>query len=298
MSVFTINVQDLPIELELTKSSGTIFITPAEQGRSTITYTKDDKPVFTANIKSIFICNPSESKDFFEIVFQYNSGSDSGSNIVYIQVPVKTGNVSPKFINPEFTEFIEDATGTSTTFRSNLSELINAIPDTKLYSNNDLTTNVIKTSMMYLNVTIPTTGLLKYDVPTDISLNSATTVKIKTIAPPLNFRKTSEYDSESKDPSRTKPITVYYHNNTEKPNSNNPDNLTHEIKVNLSTYTGLMIFSIVVGFIIATAYIIIIMIPDSKLHIIKPPRVNGGGRWSLQKTWNNISHQLSKILSR
>jgi hypothetical protein len=228
-------------------------------------------------------------------VFEYNN---SGSNTVYIQVPVKTGNVSPTFINHEFTEFIEDATGTSNPFRSNLSELINALPDTKLYSNpKNRNPNVIKTSMMYLNVSIPT-GLVTNGVPTDKPLDSATPVKIKTIAPPLNFRKTSAYDPESKDPSRTKPITVYYHNNTEKPNSDNPDNLTHEIKVNLSTYTGLMIFCIVVGFIIATAYVIIIMIPDSKLHIIKPPRVNGGGGWSLQKTWTNISHQFSKILSR
>ena len=294
MSVFTITVQDLPIKL--TNSSGTISIPPAEQERSTITYTTTNNTEFTAKINNIYICKPPTGSTIadFEIVFEYSDNS----NTVYIQVPVKTGNVSPKFINPEFTEFIEDATGTSKPFRSNLSELINALPDTKLYSDTaNRTTNVIKTDMMYLNVTIPT-GLVTNNVPSNKTLDSTTPVKIKTIAPPLNFHKTNHYDPESKDPSRTKPITVYYHYNREEQNSDNPENLTSEIKENLRTYTGLMICCIVVGFIIATAYVIIIMIPDSKLHITKQPRVNGGGGWSLQKTWTNISHQFSKILSR
>ena len=287
MSSFTINVQDYPISSQ--NNQGTIVV--SEPDRSQV-IDPDGKIYKIATIRFIDSLDSTQS---FNIVVQHSDDPTNPTKNLYIQIPVKLGNVSKQFINPEFTEFIEDANATgSKPFQFNVSELFNALPNDHFLfatSNNEY---LIKTSVVYLNVPMPTTTTSTIDLRGFVPL-ATTTVTIKTKAPPLSFRlssKTTEANPDSKDPSRTIPITIYENNNKDVKNDTNPDNIHPNIISNLNTYTGLIIFCIVVGFIIVTAYIILIMIPDSKLHIIKP-RVNGGGRWSFCKIWKSISQRFS-----
>jgi hypothetical protein len=266
MSSFTINVQDAPILASNTGGS----IPIAENARSQITQTNPfNNDIY--KITNISICNPVGSNpQTFDIIFTHIN--TSGSEI-YLHVPVKIGKVSEKFINKEFTEFMEDANGTKP-FQFNLSELVDSISNDKFYSNNDKTKTVIRTDVIYLNVLDPT----KTSSPI-VSLADATagtTVTVKNSPKPLFFHispNTNKDNPDSKDPSRTLPIEIY-------DGIGNNNEIKQGITDNLSTYTGLMISSIVLGFIFATAYIIIIMIPDSKLRITKTQRVSGCGGWS------------------
>jgi len=269
MSSFVINVQDVPIEL--TNNSGSIPIEQHE--RCQITQTPNNTNTY--KIQNIAICYPSGSySQTVDIVFTYSNGT----SLLYLQVPVKVGNFAEKFINKEFTEFMEDAYGTQP-FQCNLSELFNSISNDNFYSNT--TNTVIRTNVIYLNVSDPTP---KQNNPITINADTSAKVTIKTAPKPLSFHispNTNKENPDSKDPRRTIPIEIYKNDNKD-PKTVDSDNIKQEIKDNLSTYTGLMIFCIVVGFVMVTAYISIIMIPDSKLRIQKPPKVSGGGGWSFR----------------
>lgn len=290
MSAFTIDVQDYPISSK--NESGRIKI--AEIDRCQITAPDNTK----YKITNIYLCEPVDTMHTFDIIFQHSDNPTNPSKTLYMQVPVKLGNVSKSFINNEFTEFIEEV-NTNKSFQVNLAELFDAFPSKTFFSAKNTNDYLVKTDVVYLNVEKPTTTrtvLSSFGTPV------SATVTINKKASPLPFRisrKTNASNPDSKDPTRTLPITIYENDNKDPKNDTNPDNIHPEIINNLSTYTGLMIFCIVLAFVVITLYIIFIMIPDSKLHIIKTPKVSGGsGWWSLQKTWTNISHQFSKTLSR
>ena len=267
MASFVINVQDVPIEL--TNTSGNIPIKQPE--RCQITNTTNINNIY--KIQNINIYDPYGSySQTFDIVFTYTN-SDTQPLSIYLQVPVKVGNFAEKFINKEFTEFMEDANGTKP-FQCNLSELFNSISNDNFYLN----TNVIRTNVIYLNISDPTS---KQTNPITTVAYTSATVTIKTAPKPLSFHispNTNKGNPDSKDPTRTIPIEIY-------DGSGNTADIKQGIKDNLSTYTGLMILCIVIGFIMVTGYIIFIMIPDSKLRIKKNPKVGGGGGWSLR---NNL----------
>jgi hypothetical protein len=267
MSSFVINVQDVPIKL--TNVSGNIQINQPD--RCYIV----DSSMTIHNIKTINIWDPCGGYlQTFDIIFTY-------TNAIYLQVPVKVGNFAEKFINKEFTEFMEDATGTQP-FQCNLSELFNSISNDNFFSvyntsiNGD--TTVIRTDVIYLNVPSPGNDIKNTSTSPISSFSSANTraiVTIKTAPKPLSFRispNTNNENPDSKYPRRTIPIEIY---------DGSGNNIKQGIKDNLSTYTGLMISCIVIGFIMVTGYIIIIMIPDSKLRIQKTPK---GGGWSFRNS--------------
>lgn len=288
MSSFTINVQDYPISLQ--NANGNIAVSKPDISQ-VINPSGEIYKIATI----LFIdLDPNDSTQF-NIVVKHSDDPTNPTKNLYIQIPVKLGNVSKQFINPEFTEFIEDANATdSKPFQCNVSELFNALPNDHFLFATLNNNYLIKTSVVYLNVPKPTKITTTNELSGFTPLET-TTVTIKTKAPPLSFRlssKTTEANPDSKDPSRTIPITIYKNNNKDVKNDKNPDNILSNIKSNLNTYTGLIIFCIIFGFIIVTAYIIMFMIPDSKLHIIKP-RVNGGGRWSFCKIWKSISQRFS-----
>jgi hypothetical protein len=304
-TTYTINVYDLPITL--TKKSGTT-IKVDDQTRSTISTDSNNK----YGISKISICEPLDTEQHtFDIIFQYDidiisqySGTNNGnSKLVYIQVPVILENVSSEFINTECTEFIEsvNSTADSKSFWVNLSELFGTLtkdvdptnnPKTYSSTNSNIVV-VIQYNAIYLNITKPATSFIH---PLGSLTPTSDSVKLNSKPAPRNFRKTGDYNPESRDPTRTMPIEIYIGNNKEIKNEDNPDNIKDEIKTTLSTYTNLMISFIVVVFIIATLYVIWILIPDSKLRIIKPTNpiypARGGG---LRQTWNTVYKKIAHI---
>lgn len=278
MASFVINVQDVPIEL--TQIKGNIQITKTDRCKIITQAGSEYK------IQNISIYDSSGTySQTFDIIFKYTK-SDDTTNHIYLQVPVKVGNFAEKFINKEFTEFMEDAYGTQP-FQCNLSELFNSISNDNFFSNTDTAYTVIRTNVIYLNISDPTPKTKNNPIQT--SANTPAKVTIKTDPKPLSFHispNTNKGNPDSKDPTRTIPIEIYDGSgNTAVKNQDNPDNIKQGIKDNLSTYTGLMILCIVIGFIMVTGYIIFIMIPDSKLRIKKSPKVGGGGGWSFR---NNL----------
>jgi hypothetical protein len=281
MSSFVINVQDVPINL--TNVSGNIQINQPD--RCYIT----DSSMTIHKIQKIIICDPSGGYlQTFDIIFTYGTTTKTS---IYLQVPVKVGKFAEKFINKEFTEFMEDATGTQP-FQCNLSELFNSISNDNFFSVNNTTSNntttVIRTNVIYLNVSDPTKNTSTSPISSFSSANTRAIVTIKTAPKPLSFRispNTNNENPDSKYPRRTIPIEIYDGSgNTFKKTPSNPDYIKQGIKDNLSTYTGLMISCIVIGFIMVTGYIIFILIPDSKLRIQKTPKGGGGGGWSFRNS--------------
>ena len=298
-TTYTIEVYDLPITLN--KMNGTISV--ENQTRSTISTNQGKSDDKKYSINTISICEPLDKEQHtFDIIFHYKYNpmftslvnprssflQDYPLNLIYIQVPVILENVSPEFINTECTEFIESVNSTvdSQSLLVNLSELFGTLTkdDTmnnpKTYSSTNSTIDAV---IQYNAISLSNNplGSLK---PTGDS------VQLNTKPAPRNYRKTGDYNPESRDPTRTMPIEVYYDNNKDIKNNANPDNIKDEIKTNLSTYTNLMISFIVVVFGIVTLYVIIILIPDSKLRITRLPKstLHNGGGWSFRKMWNYL----------
>jgi len=276
MSTITIETQDLPI----------LYPIP-ESGRSILTDSLKSQTKY--NIKNILLCNPIDTTGSFDILFEYKTEADA--YMYYIQVPVTIANVSKNFINTEFTQFIDEI-NTAPSPQFNLNELFDALPDKYTVSSvNDQNISVIKYDVVYLKVNAPTI-LSTNPLPRLDNIKRYTalpyTVNIKKSANPImKCKKNAHYNPDSKDPKRILPMDIYDGKDIEK-NSG----IRKDVIDNLILYTTLMSFSIIVGFIIITAYVIFILIPDSKLHVIRQPYKGGGGVWrSLRylqpsKLWN------------
>jgi hypothetical protein len=300
-----IKTYDMPISFtkktenkEIIEDQRTIRVDDPTRSTITMQETGNSEPT-VYNIEQIFICKPPNyDKDAysFDIIFQYTFGY----NFVYIQVPVKIDNYSQDSVNAEFTDFIGkiQSTGKSKSFRMNLSELFESIKNNYKRTSSQRTGEsiiVIQYNTIHLNTTKPTTIgsiLQRLDLVDESAKFQKPTMTVKPA--PRNFRKNKDYNPESRDPSRTIPIEIYKDNNKAVKNKDNLDNIKPEIKKKLQTYTGLIIFCIVVGFILATLYVIMVLIPDSKLRVTRQTKTGGGG-WSLRKTWNAVYHKMSHI---
>ena len=281
-TTYTIHVYDMPIKF--TKTDGTT-IGIDYPTRSTITDLSNNK----YEITKISICKPLNSSNTFDIIFQYkDTSTNDNPKIVYIQVPLLIRNVDVDEKNAQFIEFMEYVNSNAINVSMNLSEIFGTLTNSKTYSVNNTSNAVIQYNVISLNITDPSTAEKLF---TNLKEDSSIQVKPLNIKPaPRNYRKTGDYNPESRDPTRTMPVEVYINKNKDIKNNDNPDNIKDEIKTNLSTYTNLMIFFIVVVFVIVTLYVIIILIPDSKLRITRLPKStlpNGGG-WSFRKMWNYL----------
>jgi hypothetical protein len=279
MSTYTINVYDMPIKF--TKKDGTT-IGIDDPTRSTIT----DSANNIYELTKISICKPlNSSNNTFDIIFQYNDKSTNPK--VYIQVPLKIQNVDVDETNAQLIEFMDyvNSTTNNESFSMNLSEIFGTLKNSTTYSVDETNNALIQYNVIYLNITDPSTAEKLFR---NLKAVSNITVNPLNIKPaPRNYRKTRDYNPESRDPTRTLPIEVYDNNNkTPKNDTDNKNNIKEEINTNLQIYTTLMIFGIVLGFIIATLYVILILIPDSKLRITRLPKPKGG--WSFRKTWNYL----------
>jgi hypothetical protein len=280
-TTYTIHVYDMPIKF--TKKDGTT-IGIDDPTRSTIT----DSANNTYKLTEISICKPlNSSNNTFDIIFQYKDNS-TNPKFVYIQVPLKIQNVDVDDTNAQLIEFMEYVNSTANNASMNLSEIFDTLTNSTTYSVNNTNNTVIQYKVIYLNINEPSTAKKLF---TNLKEESNITVNPLNIKPaPRNYRKTRDYNPESRDPTRTLPIEVYDNNNKTPINTTNKDNIKEEITTNLQIYTTLMIFGIVLGFIIVTLYVIIILIPDSKLRITRlpKPKTFGGGGWSFRKMWNYL----------
>lgn len=291
MSTITIDTQDFPIFYNKEKSPN--YIPIEEFGRSVLIDSMH--PATKYNMTQILLCSPIDATGSFDILFKYTTDlSEQLFNIYYLQVPVTIANVSKNFINNEFTQFIDEI-NTAPSPQFNLNELFNALPEKyTVNSVNDQQICVIKYDVVYLKVNNPplsNTPLPTIDpkIPRYTPLSQYTVNIKKSANPIIKCKKNDDYNHDSKDRKRILPIDIYDRKDMTKHNG-----IRKDIIKNLDIYTTFMIFSVVVGFIIVTFYVVVILIPDSKLHVIRQPYKGGGGLWrslrDLQpsKLWNRL----------
>lgn len=278
MATFTIETPDFPI---FSKYDTTQQCIPIPDSKRSI-LTDALNPTHPYDITKILICEPiTGSTNSFNILFVYGDTSN-----IYLQVPVTIANVSPKFINKEFTQLINEF-NTSASIQFNLTELLNALPaNYTISSGQGSNIFVIKYDAVYLKVSKPTT--ISSNPLNRITVTpSATsyTVKMKTLNNTImKCKKNEKYNPDSKDPTRTLRVDAYDGKDMKTNNG-----VKQEYLDNLSRYTGLMMVCIVAGFILVTLYVIVVLIPDSKLNVIySKPIVGGSGGRTIRQVWNNI----------